>query len=46
MIDDYSEIKYHLIIEQLKKDLEACPDFSSRKAFKALDELNYKFINE
>ncbi len=35
-----------MILEQLKKELESCPDFSSRRAFKALDELNYNFINE
>ena len=42
----FSEINFHLIIEQQKKDLENCSDFSARRAFKAIDELQYKFINE
>jgi Ca2+-binding EF-hand superfamily protein len=46
LIKVFSEIKFHLIIEQLKKELESCSDFSARRAFKALDELNYNFINE
>lgn len=46
MINECSEIKFHLILEQLKKELESCSDFSSRRAFKAMDELNYNFINE
>ncbi|CDW85220.1 ef hand family protein [Stylonychia lemnae] len=41
-----NEINFHLIIEQQKKDLENCPDFNARRAFKALDELKYNFINE
>jgi hypothetical protein len=35
-----------LALEQLKKDLENCVDFNSRRAFKAIDELRYNFINE
>lgn len=33
-------------MEQLKRDLENCQDFSERKAFKAIDEVGLKFINE
>lgn len=39
-------MKYHLQLEYLKKELEECEDFSVRKAFKAIDDLSFKFINE
>jgi len=39
-------VNFHVILEQQKKELENCPDFSARLAFKALDELGYKFIND
>lgn len=30
----------------MKKELEECRDYSARRAFKALDELGYKYIND
>lgn len=39
-------MNFHLNLEQQKKDLEECQDFKVRRAFKAVDELRYKFINE
>jgi Ca2+-binding EF-hand superfamily protein len=39
------EIDFHVELEHLKKDLENCPDYHIRKAFKAIDEHNFKFIN-
>ena len=32
-------------MEQLKRDLEDCQDFSLLRAFKAIDEFNLNFIN-
>lgn len=40
------EVHYHIQIEQQKKDLEGCFDFNVRRAFKAIDELRYNYINE
>jgi hypothetical protein len=33
-------------MENLKKDLEDCNDYSAKKAFKAIDQQGFKFINE
>lgn len=33
-------------MEQLKKELEGCYDFSVRKAFKAIDEPRYNYLTE
>lgn len=41
-----SEISYHLTLEQLKKELENCFDFNVRRAFKAIDEQRYNYLNE
>jgi hypothetical protein len=35
-----------LNIEQLKKELENCYDFSVRRAFKAIDQYGYNYLNE
>jgi len=40
------EIDFQLKIEQLKQDLESLSGFQIRKAFKAVDYLNYRFIDE
>lgn len=41
-----SEISFHLSIEQLKKELECCFDFSVRRLFKAIDEQRYNYLTE
>lgn len=40
------EIDFQLRVEQLKQDIERLPGFSLRHIFKAIDSLNYKFIDE
>lgn len=30
----------------MKRDVESCYDFNARRAFKAIDELNYNYLNE
>jgi len=41
-----SEIDLQAKIEQLKHQLESTSGFSIRRCFKAIDELNFKFIDE
>lgn len=40
------EIEYQIEIEKLKNDIECCDDYSARKAFKAIDENRFGFIND
>ena len=40
------EIDFELRLEQLKSDLEKFNRFSIRRAFKAIDYLNHRVINE
>ena len=40
------EIDFQLKLEQLKQDLERYPRFNTRHAFKAIDYMNYKVIDE
>ena len=41
-----SEIQFHLGLEQLKKELESSYDFSTRRIFKAIDEIRLGYITE
>lgn len=40
------EVDFELRLEQLKQDLEKFPQFSIRRAFKAIDYQNNKIIDE
>lgn len=40
------EVNYHRDVEMLKRDLEASYDFSSLAAFNAIDDWNYKYIDQ
>ena len=40
------EIDFQLKLEQLKQDLEKFKKFSIRRAFKAIDSLNFRYIDE
>jgi len=41
-----SEIQFHLNLEQLKKELESSYDFSTRRIFKAIDEIRLGHLTE
>ena len=41
-----AEVWLHVNLEQLKKELESCHDFSVRRLFKAIDEPRFKFLTE
>ena len=42
----YKEVKLHLKAENIKRSLESSYDFSVRAAFKAVDDWNYKYIDQ
>ena len=40
-----AELTFHLHIENLKRDLESCPDFNNKTVFKAIDYAKLNYIN-
>lgn len=41
----FKEVRYQLKVDQLKRTLENSYDFTFRKAFKAIDDWNYQYID-
>jgi hypothetical protein len=41
----YSEVRYQLKVDQLKRTLENCYDFTFKRAFSAIDDWNYGFVD-
>lgn len=41
-----AEIQFHMNLEQIKKELECCFDFSVRRVFKAIDDVRYNYLTE
>jgi Ca2+-binding EF-hand superfamily protein len=41
----YKEVRYHLKLEQMKRDLVAQYDYTAKKAFQAIDDWNYGYID-